>query len=489
MKQVTYFKAILACAALTACAATPAGVAQEHAPERAPEHAPAVADVREARAHAIIAALSTGDAEAYERAAREHYSEALYARRTSAERAEFVRQMAAEFSPMQIVGVTEEGGALIARVTGGGGTMSGALTFSFEDTPAHKIARIDIQAEAGGGGSEEGPRFPPPPISPAQSASEMGASIDGWIDPFLQHDDFAGIVLIARNGQAFVTRAYGPADRTSNLSANEETAYNVASIGKKFTQTAIGRLIQDGRLTLSTTLGEVLPDYPNPEARAATISQLIGMRGGISDFFGDDFERQPKSRFSSNHAYYEYVSRLPQRFAPGSRNEYCNGCYVVLGEMVERLSGVRFEDYVQRHVFTPAGMTRSGYFNAANLPRNTALPYVRSAGPGSPYIDSLNHHGATGSGAGGVYSTARDLLAFDNALRDGRLLNSEMTAWVLGGSPSAGRNFGALAIAGGGAGTSNILESDGHWTVIVTSNVQEPLPERIGLALARQLGR
>ncbi len=479
---MTHFRAILASLVLAACATPPASEFSEHAP------AP-VADVREARASAIVAALATGDADAYEVAAREHYSEALYARRTAAERAEFVRQMASDFSPMQIVGVTEEGDALVARVTGGGGTIAGSLTFSFEDAPARKIARIEIQAEAGGGEPEQGPRFPPPPISRSQSAAEMGAAIDGWIDPFLQHDDFAGIVLIARDGQPFVTRVYGAADRTTNLPANEETAYNVASIGKKFTQTAIGRLIQEGRLTLSTTLGEVLPDYPNPEARTATITQLIGMRGGISDFFGDDFERQPKSRFNSNHAYYEYVSRLPQRFAPGTRNEYCNGCYVVLGEIVERLSGVRFEDYVQRHVFTPAGMPRTGYFNAASLPHNTAHPYVRSAGPGSPYVDSLNHHGATGSGAGGVYSTARDLLAFDNALRDGRLLNSEMTAWVLGGSPSAGRNSGVLAIAGGGAGTSNILESDGRWTVIVTSNVQEPIPENIGLALARQLGR
>lgn len=469
---------------LAACATA---VASEVSPqERA---AAPSADIREARARAIIAALSTGDAAMYELAAREHYSGMLYARRTAAERAEFVAQMASDFGPIEILAITEEGDTLIARVSGSG-AMSGSLVFRFEDTHAHKIVQLNIAAEAGGaGGPDDGPEFPPPPINAAQTASEMGAAIDRWIDPFLQHDDFAGAVLIARDGRPFVTRVYGPAERTLNLPANEETAYNIASIGKKFTQTAIGRLIQEGRLTLSTTLGDVLPDYPNSEAHAATISQLIGMRGGIADFFGEDFERQPKSRFNSNHAYYEYVARLPQRFAPGSRIEYCNGCYIVLGEIVERLSGIRYEEYIRRHVLTPAGMTRTGYFNAANLPRNTAHPYVRSAGPGSPYVDSLNHHGATGSGAGGVYSTARDLLSFDNALRDGRLLGAEMTAWVLGGVRSTGRSSASLAIAGGGGGTSNIIESTGHWTVIVTGNVQEPVPERIGVALARRLIR
>ena len=83
-------------------------------------------------------------------------------------------------------------------------------------------------------------------------------------------------------------------------------------------------------------------------------------------------------------------------------------------------------------------------------------------------------------------STVGDLLAFDNALRDGRLLNPEMTAWVLGGQPTTERNHAALGVAGGGGGASNILVSDGHWTVIVTGNVPE-LPERIGQALGRQL--
>ena len=211
------------------------------------------------------------------------------------------------------------------------------------------------------------------------------------------------------------------------------------------------------------------------------------MRGGIADFFGPEFEKAEKTRFNSNHAYYEFVSKLQQRFAPGTRNEYCNGCYVVQGEIIERVSGTRFEDYVQRHVFAPAAMTRSGYFNSASLPANTAVSYGRVRGPGTPYENTRALHGATGSGAGGVYATAKDLLAFDNALRDGRLLNPEQTAWVLGGTATTGRNPAPLGVAGGSPGTNAILESNGHWTVILLANVDPPLPERLGLAIARKL--
>ncbi len=212
------------------------------------------------------------------------------------------------------------------------------------------------------------------------------------------------------------------------------------------------------------------------------------MQGGVSDFFGPEFEAKPKSQFASNHDYFEFVSTLPQRFAPGASREYCNGCYIVLGEMVEKVSGEAFKSFVQRHVFDSAGMKRSGYFHADRLPGNSALLYGRSNGPGSNYADVSSQHGVAGNGAGGAYATASDLLAFDNALRDGRLLDREMTAWVLGGATlNDGRNITPMAIAGGAPGTSALLESNGEWAVIITANVSEPLPERIGVAIAREL--
>lgn len=440
---------------------------------------------REARATAIIVALSTGDPAAYERAAQANFAPAMLARRTPQQRAEFVATMHDDFGALTIVKMAPDAGALRADVRGKAGKTA-VLVFSFDATPANLIQGIEVRA-GGDDDAANAPAIPPPPITSAMPQAAMSRALDAWLAPFVDRDDFAGVVLIARDGAPFVVRAYGPANRERPIANTEDTAFNIASIGKKFTQTAIAKLIQDGRLKLTSTIGELLPDYPNPAARTATIHHLVTMRGGISDFFVPEFERTDKARFDSNHAYYEFVSKLPQRFAPGTRNEYCNGCYVVLGEIIERVSGTRFEDYVRRHVFAPAAMARSGYFNSASLPANTANSYGRVKGQGSPYENTQPGHGASGSGAGGAYATAKDLLAFDNALRDGRLLNPEQTAWVLGGSVTTGRNPAPLGVAGGSPGTNAILESNGHWAIIVTANVGEPLPERIGIAIARKL--
>ena len=98
-----------------------------------------------------------------------------------------------------------------------------------------------------------------------------------------------------------------------------------------FTRTAIAQLIGQNKLALTDTVGKLLPDYPNEQTRAATVEQLLTMRGGIADFFGPAFDAAPKSQFTSNADYFRLVANQPPLFAPGAREQYCNGCYIVLG--------------------------------------------------------------------------------------------------------------------------------------------------------------
>lgn len=430
----------------------------------------------EARARAVIAALSTGNAATYEKAAQENFAPAALARRTPAERAEVVARIYGDAGALEIATIDANNEGLTVGVRGAKGPHL-TFTFTFDGTPDAKIASMGIRL----GEPEEGSLVPPPPVTATTPPAEFASKLDAWIAPHVKSDAFAGVVLVARGGTPIFVRAYGPADRERKIAANTDTAYNIASIGKKFTQVAVAKLIQDGKLKRTTTIGEVIPDYPNAVTRAATVNQLIEMQGGVADFFGAPFEKADKTKFASNHAYYLHVANQPPRFAPGAQREYCNGCYIVLGEMVERLSGKKFEDAVVAAVIGPAGLTRTGYFNTASLPANVAVPYGRLKGPQAPYESTRAMHGAAGSGAGGLYSTAKDLLAFDTALRAGRLLNPEMTAWVLGG--------GQLGVAGGAPGTNAILSSDGTWTVVVTANVSPPLPESLGQSLARALIR
>ncbi len=143
------------------------------------------------------------------------------------------------------------------------------LSFPLMSTPERRISRIGIQAREGG---DDGPSFPPPPVSAGMSASDMTAALDSWLAPFIEHDDFAGVVLVAHQGDPFVAKACGLADRRGKRAATIDTTYNIASIGKKFTQAAIARLIEDGQLALQTTVGEILPDYPNEDAKRRRFS-------------------------------------------------------------------------------------------------------------------------------------------------------------------------------------------------------------------------
>ncbi|MBL8545011.1 MAG: beta-lactamase family protein [Hyphomonadaceae bacterium] len=327
---------------------------------------------------------------------------------------------------------------------------------------------------------------PPPPQLPSlalttqSSDAQIGAALDPWLAGLERGGVFNGAVLVARNGQEVFARAYGERDVASHASLSVDDRFPVASIGKAFTHVAIAQLIQARRLSPTTTIADVIPDYPGAVSRTATVQQLLGHEGGVADIFGPAFRQAPKERFTNNHAYYEFVSQQPPTFAPGAGNEYCNGCYVVLGEIIERVSGLPYEQYVAEHVFTPAGMARSSFPRSDQLPADTARFIGHPRGPEAPAEDVTRFHGVAGSAAGNAYSTLRDMLAFDNALREHRLLNAELTAQVLRGQPEAGRATARIGFAGGAPGVNTLAIGNGAWTVIVLTNREPPAGETIG---------
>ena len=145
------------------------------------------------------------------------------------------------------------------------------------------------------------------------------------------------------------------ADRERKIANTPDLRFNIASINKAFTRAAIAQLAGEGKLALSDTLGARLPDYPTAPAKAATIDQLLTHRVGIVDIFDPRFQsRQPAT--GSNAEYFRMVAPQPLLFEPGADNRYCNGCYIVLGEIIARVSGMTYERTFGG-VFKPAGIT------------------------------------------------------------------------------------------------------------------------------------
>jgi D-alanyl-D-alanine carboxypeptidase len=319
-----------------------------------------------------------------------------------------------------------------------------------------------------GGGSKAA--FPPPPISAAQAPEELSAALDRYLAGLAAEDRFSGVVLVARDGRAIFERAYGLADRASQVPNTVGTRFNLSSVNKVFTMAAIEQLKAAGRLKGEDTIGALLPDYPNEQGRRATVEQLLAHRGGISDFFGPDFVAASPRRFRSNADYFAFVAPRPLYFEPGSQRRYCNGCYIVLGEIVARVSGVPYEQYMRERIFAPRGMTHTDWLQSDGINERVATGYTRGAPPRqAPLRANLFDRGAAGSAAGGGFSTAADLLAF---------LTSEPA--------SAGGMLEGRAISGGSPGSNALVESRGPWTVIVLSNIDPP-SAAVGEAILQQL--
>ena len=416
-----------------------------------------------------VAALNSGKAEAWEAFAQKHYAPSLLQKQTPDARAKLYQQLVDEFGTVTRGPVTRQGPEAPLEMSVKGTRGSGVIALELEPgTP--KIAGLRVTA--GDSPTPAAGSAPPAPVNAAMTAAEIDKSLDGYFTKLAADDVFSGVALVAKNGVPAFFKAYGLANREKKIPNTIRTRFNLGSINKAFTQVAIHQLVAAGKLSYTDTLGKFFPDYPQAATRAATVEQLLAHRGGVADFFGPGFDNAPKDRFASNADYFRYVGSLPPTFAPGERNQYCNGCYIALGAIVEKASGMPYEKYVADNVFARADMTSTGYPRSDQPADDIAQGYTRRAGDGS-LRNNLSLHGVTGSAAGGGYSTALDLLTYMKAVRAGKFPNT---------NPEMG-------IGGGAPGINAIIETRGEWTVIVLANLDPPAAQAVGAAIADALGR
>ncbi len=261
---------------------------------------------------------------------------------------------------------------------------------------------------------------------PAPDAVAL-ARLDGFVLGLTASEQFSGVVLVARGDEILFERAYGRVDANAEALATADTRYNLASAGKMFTSVAILQQIAAGRITLDTKVGEVLTDYPNRAfADTVTIRHLLTHTAGAGgiDLFGRENEANRDRARTHAQMVALHGSRAPS-FTPGSRQEYDNFGFVVMARIVEVLSGQDFETYVTRHIFHPAGMTRTSFLDCRQRAADLAAGYEIVDGAQRSNCDSSP---LRGFGAGGQVSTARDMFRFVRALQTGRLIPSALFA-------------------------------------------------------------
>lgn len=251
-------------------------------------------------------------------------------------------------------------------------------------------------------------------------------ALTAYADAQAKQDAFAGVLLVARGDECLLKRAWGLADREAGTPITLDTRFRIGSMNKMFTAVAALQQVHAGKLSLDGSVGQYLPDYPNADIAKVTIRQLLTHSGGTGDIFGPEFDAQRMSLRTHDDYVRLYGARGPDH-PPGQAQRYSNYGFVLLGALIERVSGQSYYDYVDEHVFAPAGMHDSG-----SLPEDVPVPgrasaYTRERNT-APWTDAAGTLPWRGTAAGGGYSTADDLLKFARALQSGALLPPALLA-------------------------------------------------------------
>jgi len=343
--------------------------------------------------------------------------------------------------------------------------------------------------------------FAPPRVSQDGAIAALRVEIDKRVAA----DNFAGAVLIAKDGKPVFKAAYGLADREKKTPNQLDTQFRIGSMNKMFTAVSVLQLAQAGKIKLTDPLGKYLTDYPNKDlASKVTIHHLLTHTGGTGDFFGPEFDKH-RLELRTLQDYVKLYGERGVEFEPGSKWEYSNYGFLLLGVLVEKVSGQSYYDYVAEHVYKPAGMTLTASLAEDQVVPSRSVGYThrrppRPGGDGAspapeawrPNTDTLPYRGTS---AGGGYSTVEDLLRFANALESHKLLDAEHTELLTTGkvdTPGGGKygyGFGERTFSGihcfghgGGApGMNGDLEicPQASCVVAVLANLDPPAASRV----------
>jgi CubicO group peptidase (beta-lactamase class C family) len=276
-----------------------------------------------------------------------------------------------------------------------------------------------------------------------------GAAIDrlgAELTELAGRPEFSGVVIGEWNGQRVVEVASGLANRAEALPMTVETRLATASATKGFTALTAVSMIEDGMFALDTTVREVVGDALPDVDPAVTVEHLLGHTSGIGDYLDEeqvgDIDDHvldvPVHRLEGPEDYLPILVGRPQVWPPGTRFAYNNSGFVILALIIERLADRSYHDEVRARVFEPAAMTSTDFLRSDRLPAGAALGYLRDG------RTNVHHLPVIGTGDGGAYSTAPDLVRFWTALFDGRIVGPAILERMI--RPAAGPAVGRYGL-------------------------------------------
>jgi CubicO group peptidase (beta-lactamase class C family) len=330
------------------------------------------------------------------------------------------------------------------------------------------------------------------PFTPAAAtvpASEEARlrQIGAWLKRLGDAEVFSGVVVIARDGKPVFSQAYGYADRDRKIANTLDTPFLLGSMNKLFTGLAIGRLVEQGKLSYEDPLSKFVPDYPDSEsARRIRIKHLLSHTSGLPSF--DPAFSPPGDRIVTVQTILDSVPRKPLQFEPGTKWSYSNTGIQLLGRVIEVVTGQDYYEYVRKTVYRRGGMARDPFPDYSRGAVAMAQPYEIEWDDTRPrWSNQMAITTRRGGPAGGGIASATDLVRLGNAMKAGRIVKPETLRLHSSAKPElATRHYGyAFAVRArmaerplvghGGNAPGQCTEfgalTDTPYTIVVLSNL------------------
>ncbi|MCM4155732.1 serine hydrolase domain-containing protein [Gramella sp. AN32] len=248
----------------------------------------------------------------------------------------------------------------------------------------------------------------------------------------LNSKDFSGTVLVAHNDKIIEKHAYGYSSIEYNVKNKIDTKFNIASITKMFTAVAILQLYEQGKIKLNVPIGNYLPDYPNKLVRdSVTVHQLLTHTSGLNNFYVTNLDKIQNGRYHEISDFVPLFVNDTLLSKPGTTYDYSGTGFVILGLIIEKVSGENYYDYIRDHILKPAQMFETTELEIDSIVENKASGYTSLFGQNKT-LKKNDYYLTKASPAGFYYSTIEDLFNFSKALRNFKFLKKETTNLMFG---------------------------------------------------------
>ncbi|MEO6917087.1 MAG: serine hydrolase domain-containing protein, partial [Chitinophagaceae bacterium] len=260
----------------------------------------------------------------------------------------------------------------------------------------------------------------------AANSQNMASEIDSLLTTYQLADQFNGTALVALNGKPLLIKGYGQKDALNNKPNTENTVFQIGSITKQFTSTVILKLQEEGKLSVKDKLSKYFPGYPKGDS--VTIENLLTHTSGIYNYTNDNDFMTNKIAIPTNMESMLAIFRdKPYTFSPGKGYNYSNSGYLLLGYIIQKVTGKPYETMIRELIFKPLKMNHSGFdFTHLADPDKAKgyFTYTSTSQIAAPIVDS-----SVSFAAGAIYSTVEDLFKWSQAVNEGKILKP--ASWAM----------------------------------------------------------